>query len=308
MTSSFEWKIAQLHLDDSNRNPKGQFLGYMVDVTSNPITAFRSSKEKRKECPSAGTTDAKRNKPSLMPLLSTKEIKQEKEDKSPKPRVVDGRNSTEKSKLKLNKPVIKDIALLDQFGDDWLSSPFWDEGKLLSNLSLEATSMELTDWDKFPPEMHKELKGASTLNKHNNEVPIMPMDYYLTEGKKSSPLQKKNQQREEYSKDTNAVYGFYSITLKLTIQLVKKIRHLQSCPGGTEFKLLILCLKSMSLLNVKHYSLKNKRNKRTRGNCLEYLKHNCSAAISACDPHLSRVSNITNVPSTQSPVPSTNKQ
>ncbi|GIX94856.1 hypothetical protein CDAR_503941 [Caerostris darwini] len=286
----------------------------------------KSSKEKRKECPSAGTTDAKRNKPSLMPLLSTKEIKQEKEDKSPKPRVVDGRNSTEKSKLKLNKPVIKDIALLDQFGDDWLSSPFWDEGKLLSNLSLEATSMELTDWDKFPPEMHKELKGASTLNKHNNEVPIMPMDYYLTEGKKQLALAEKekdpfhhavkffdavilfiltSQQREEYSKDTDAVYGFYSITLKLTIQLVKKIRHLQSCPGGTEFKLLILCLKSMSLLNVKHYSLKIKEIKEQGEIVSEYLKHNCSAAISACNPHQSRVSNITNVPSTQSPVPST---
>ncbi|CAL1294410.1 unnamed protein product [Larinioides sclopetarius] len=288
----------------------------------------KSSKEKKKDC-SSSTPESKRIKTSMSPLLSAKDIKQEKEDKPPKNRsALDSRMQLDKSKLKLrDKATVKDMTGPDQFWDDCFSSQFWDEqykedikGKM-SGSGLDTINRELADWENFAPDMHKDLKGASALNKHNNQAPIMPMDYFWTEGKKQLCLAEKeqdpfqqavkyfeavvlfiltSQQREEYSKDTDSVYNIYSVTLKLTVKLLQKIKKLQSCPGSTEFKLLILCLKSQSLLNVKHYNLKIKEVKEELEGVNDFLKHQCSAAMNS---NQSRVGNLGVVPP-HSPIPS----
>ncbi|GBM32935.1 hypothetical protein AVEN_268858-1, partial [Araneus ventricosus] len=205
----------------------------------------KSSKEKKKDC-SSSTPESKRIKTSMSPLLSAKDIKQEKEDKPPKNRsALDSRMQLDKSKSKLrDKATVKDMTGPDQFWDDCFSSQFWDEqykedikGKM-SGSGLDMINRELADWENFAPDMHKDLKGASALNKHNNQAPIMPMDYFWTEGKKQLCLAEKekdpfqqavkyfeavvlfiltSQQREEYSKDTDSVYNIYSVTLKLTV-------------------------------------------------------------------------------------------
>ncbi|KAF8790440.1 AF4/FMR2 family member 3-like isoform X1 [Argiope bruennichi] len=288
----------------------------------------KSSKEKKKDS-SSSTPESKRIKTSMSPLLSLKDIKQEKEDKLPKNRnTLDARMQLDKNKSKLrDKATVKDMTGPDQFWDDCFSSQFWDEqykedikGKM-SGSSLDMINRELADWENFAPDMHKDIKGASALNKHNNQAPIMPMDYFWTEGKKQLYLAEKekdpfqqavkyfeavvlfiltSQQREEYSKDTDSVYNIYGVTLKLTVKLLQKIKKLQSCPGSTEFKLLILCLKSQSLLNVKHYNLKIKEVKEELEGVNDFLKHQCSASLNS---NQSRVGNAAVVPP-HSPIPS----
>ncbi|GFQ79291.1 uncharacterized protein TNCT_656301 [Trichonephila clavata] len=302
--------------------------GSLSSLCSQQSQRSSKSSQEKKDC-SAGIPESKRIKSSSSPLLSSKDIKQEKEDKSTKNRCnLEARLQLDKNKIKSrDKATLKDIMDSVQNPDDCSSLCCDDlckddsKGKVVGS----NQNLDIADWEHLH-EIHKELKGGS--NKHSNQSLIMPMDYYWTEGKKQiylaerekDPFQQAvkyfeavvlfiltSQQREEYSKDIDAASQFYSVTLNLTGKLLSKIKKLQSCPGSTEFKLLILCLKSQSLLNVKHYNLKIKDVKEELDTARDFFKLHCSTSMnhnSSQASHQSRLTSLSNVPSPHSPIPS----
>ncbi|GFS77861.1 hypothetical protein NPIL_168011 [Nephila pilipes] len=325
-----EETLATSAASSSSRSQKCFFCGN--DLHSRTICPARDSSKEKKDY-SACIPESKRIKTSVSSLLSVKDMKKEKEDKPSKNCFnLDARLQLDKNKIKLrDKATVKDMTDTVQIRDDCSSlccdDQCKDDGKAKVGGSSQNLDIgELTDWENFAPEMHKELKGGS--NKHSNQAPIMPMDYYWTEARKQLSIAEKekdpfqqavkffeavvlviltSQQREEYSKDTDAVYQFYSVTLTLTDKLLSKIKKLQSCPGSTEFKLLILCLKSQSLLNVKHYNLKIKEVKEELDTVNDFLKLQSSASLNHSTSqasHQSRLTSLTNVPSPHSPIPS----
>ncbi|GFY73294.1 uncharacterized protein TNIN_428293 [Trichonephila inaurata madagascariensis] len=301
--------------------------GSLSSLCSQQSQRSSKSSQEKKDC-SAGIPESKRIKSSSSPVLSIKDIKQEKEDKSTKNRCnLEARLQLDKNKIKSrDKATLKDIMDSVQNPDDCSSLCCDDlckddgKGKVVGSKNLDIDDFEHLH------EIHKELKGGS--NKHSNQSLIMPMDYYWTEGKKQIQLAERendpfqqavkyfeavvlfiltSQQREEYSKDIDAAYQFYSVTLNLTGKLLTKIKKLQSCPGSTEFKLLILCLKSQSLLNVKHYNLKIKDVKEELDTARDFFKLHCSTSMnhnSSQATSQSRLTSLSNVPSPHSPIPS----
>ncbi|XP_054709601.1 LOW QUALITY PROTEIN: dentin sialophosphoprotein-like [Uloborus diversus] len=305
----------------------------------------KSAKGKIKDS-SANASDGKRVK-TFTPLLSSKEIKQEKEDK---PKVHIKKESELLLLGKINRSIEIKISIKDTepkekcelFWNDSLNSSsqycHWEEaedskGQITSQSLIDRINRDIKlDWDHFSSEMHKELKEATNLTKHNSQTPIMPMDYYWTEGQKQRQLADKekdplvqvlkyfeatvlfiltSQQREEYSKDPDSVYQFYMETLKFSAIITQSVRKLQSCPGSSEFKLLILCLKCQSLLYVKLYNLKIKEIKEKLKGVTDFFHHHCPNITvnsfrnsSHPSPHQSRLTNLTSVPSPHSPTPS----
>jgi hypothetical protein len=229
----------------------------------------RSSKGKR----SSTATDAKRGQSSS---VLVKHIKQEKEEKV-KTTIKKEPGSPEKIKDKSRDKLLpkesdcsSEKNVLDPLWHDTSSqySPWGDPCKDDSKGSLPITSSLLdslnrtcgiVDWDDM-----KDLKEGSNLKQSN--TPIMPMDYYYTEGRKQRHLAEKekdpflqtlkyfeatvlfiltSQQREECTKEPDSVYQFYRETLNFSNSslyslILQNVRIHQSSPGSTEFKLLIL--------------------------------------------------------------------
>ncbi|KFM69071.1 AF4/FMR2 family member 4, partial [Stegodyphus mimosarum] len=278
-----------------------------------------------------------------------KDIKQEREDRlkayvKKEPAVAADKSKTKsREKLASKDNECKDKVCGELWNDTLNSSSqfcHWEipckddsKGQLLSSQSLVDILNRDSgfDWDHFGADMHKELKEASTLNKHSNQAPIMPMDYYWTEGRKQKQLAEKekdpllqalkyfeatvlfiltSQQKEECTKDPDSVYQFYEETLKFSAIIRSSVQKLQSCSGSTEFKLLILCLKCQSLLHVKLYNLKIKEIKEQQKGVSDFFRIQCPTAFnnssrnSTHPSHQLRISGLANVPSPHSPTPS----
>ncbi|XP_071043906.1 uncharacterized protein [Parasteatoda tepidariorum] len=302
----------------------------------NSLCSQRSSKSSKEKKDSV-MHDSKRLKTSVSSAVPVKqEIKQEKEDRSKLHIKKEPILPLDKCMKSRDKSSIADIDCKEK-GDSWSdnlnsSSQYchWDDiCKEDSKGPLESILDSSMNWDHLSFDMHKELKESSGLKMLTDQGPIMPMDYYWTEGRKmkkmaeleKDPFQQAvkffeaavlyvltSQQKEENSKNPDSVYQFYYETLQFTSMMLAKIKKLQSCPGSTEFKLLILCLKCQSLLNVKLYSLKIKEIKEQLECVSDFFRAHCSSSIDAPNPnlpslHLSRISSLSTVSSPHSVIP-----